>query len=495
MSFTTEACKSVYEALKAEAEPIWRFFLQICEVPHKSFNSEPIVAFLLKLADEHGIEHDRDELGNIILRVPATPGYEHVPGICIQGHSDMVGVHADGVEHNWETDAIKPRIDGDWLYATGTTLGADNGMGLAAGFAALTDPTLKHGPLEALFTVDEEVGLIGAMGIKPDFVRSKYLINADSEEEDALCVGCAGGFANTFSIKVERAAVEGQLVSVKVSGLAGGHTGCDAAEERGNALKFMARMVLTAESDAKLVSIDGGFAHNAIPADCTAVLCIPADQRAAFETSVKATFADLKAEFSLTDPHMTLAIGTSASELPSMTAESTLNVLAYMATMPFGPFRRAQADHSLVETSYASTKATTTAEKVEILGSGRSSNTTQLHWLYKEIAIRAAMNPAYECSEKMQGYPAWTPNFESPLLKTMIDIHTKTLGVKPHVYAIHAGLEAAVIGDLTATELDMISIGPQIEAPHSPTERVGINSVTKFWKLLRASIESIAENA
>ncbi len=477
---------------KLKPELLWKHFDELRKIPRCSGNEKAAGDYVVAVAERNGLEWERDEVGTVVVRKPATPGHESAEGVVLQGHLDMVCEKNSDVDHDFSKDPIEVEIRGEWLYARGTTLGADNGIGVAAALAVLEDSTLTHGPVECLFTVDEETGLTGAGHLKPGFIRGKKLINLDSEEEGVFFIGCAGGADNEVKLPViKEAALSGRALKLALTGLRGGHSGLDIDKGRGNAIRLMARLVyqLGKTVPVKLASIEGGNKRNAIPRECTAVVVVPDDEVDKAKSTLDKLFADIQFEYKAVETDAKLTVQELSERPAVLSAESQLKVLGLLQGYPNGVLAMSQEMPDLVETSNNVAVVKTEDTDVHIALSTRSSIGSALQAV--RDAIRAMSEMVGATVEQGEGYPAWTPNLDSPLLQVMKDVYKRLFGKEPEVKAIHAGLETGIIGE-KFPGIDMISFGPQIEHPHSPDERVHIPSVERFWKLLTAALEALA---
>jgi dipeptidase D len=476
-----------------EDKDLWKYFLLCMDTPRGSDHRDIIIPRLMEVIKEIGIEDVTvDEVGNIVARLPATPGLENRPGICLQGHSDMVCEKNEGVEFDFKKDAIQPRYVGDWLMASGTSLGADNGIAIAAVLAILADKELKHGPIEILITSDEEIGLIGASHLEKDGLKSKYLINCDSEEEYKICIGCAGGFQSDWDLPIERVAAEGYAyIKVAMKGMLGGHSGVQIHEGRANALKVGARVLNAASFKyPKMVLNDwiGGTAHNAIPREFIFEVCVPEAEKEGLIALLKEEYEKIVKEHEkLENRGMCLVfLDIEKSDFPPLDRASTMKLINFMNVLPFGPMRMSPDVEGLVETSFAGT-VTKMHEKVcHVMGSGRSSRGSQLEMVYSVLCSVGGDVPCVKTAE----YPGWLPILDSPLLEVAKKAHMDLFDKEPEVYAIHAGLECGLIQDKNPA-LQCISIGPEICSPHSPDEKIYVPSISRFFKFLRAIIEKL----
>jgi dipeptidase D len=476
-----------------EPQALWKHFDHILTIYRPSKGEEHARAYVEQVADDLGLAYKIDPAGNIVVSKRATPGKEEAPITILQSHLDMVLEKNSDVDHDFATDPIRPQQDGEYLTATGTTLGSDNGIGVAAMLALMAPVEFAHGPLEFLFTIDEETGLTGASSLADDMLEGRQLINLDSEEEGSLCVGCAGGADSGLTLSIEKnAPAEGAAAqTVRVSGFKGGHSGVDIHLQRANAVKILVRCLIAAQPKAPfaLADIDGGNAHNAIPREAHATVTLAPGDVEAFRDAVGREFAAAAAEYRTVEPTMTHEVAD--AELPGevWSEDSTGTALRLIEGLPHGIVTMSYDIQGLVETS---TNLATVKPQNGSLGIGlssRSSVATALSALRQRIRSTAGLAGA-EVSEG-NGYPGWQPDMDSRLLHVVRELHERVLGSEPEVGAIHAGLECGIIGE-KYDGMDMISFGPQIEFPHSPDERVHIASVGRFWKLLAATLEELA---
>ncbi len=476
-----------------EPKSLWRHFDQILTIPRGSKEEDRIRAYVVAQAEEVGLPFQVDGTGNVVVSKPATAGYEDRPVTILQSHLDMVNEKNSDVDHDFDKDPIQPREDGEYLTASGTTLGSDNGIGVAAMLAIMEADDLTHGPLELLFTIDEETGLTGAANLDPEMLRGRRLINLDSEEEGSLCVGCAGGADSEISLPISKSsAPEGSVaLKVELKGLKGGHSGIDIHLQRGNATQLLARALWAVgqETPFHLASLEGGNKHNAVPREASAVVVLDAQSRAAFEEAVTGRLEAICEEFRPAEPGAQFSI--SQVDVPEEVwdHESTGKVMALVVALPHGVISMSYDIPGLVETS--TNLATVKAQNgtVAIGLSSRSSVASALEALRQRI--RSAASLAGARVEEGDGYPGWKPDLQSELLQVVRQVHEREIGTDPKIEAIHAGLECGLIGEMIPG-MDMISFGPQIEFPHSPDERVKIASVDRFYKLLAATLEELA---
>ena len=483
--------KSEIETLQPEA--VWRHFSAICKIPRPSGHLEKITQYILDFGKNLGLETVLDEAGNVLIRKPATPGMENRKPVVLQGHMDMVPQKNADKVHNFETDPINSYIDGEWVTANGTTLGADNGIGISSILAILESETLKHGPLEALFTYDEETGMYGALGLQPDLLQAEILLNTDSEQEGELYMSCAGGIdlAASFKYKDEPYIPENEIaLKIVISGLKGGHSGVDIHLGRANANKLLFRFLKHAvqEYDARLAWVSGGNLRNAIPREAEAVVTIPAEYKSDFLDEV----ADFEAlyihEYGLIEDDLTLTAeetGLPDFLIPEPIQDDLINAVVGCRN---GVARMIPGVPGVVETSSNLAIVRSSEGSIEILILIRSSSESMKQALVS--SLESVFLLAGAKVETGGDYPGWEPNLNSPVLKVAKDIHKKVLGFDPEVKIMHAGLECGIIG-AAYPNLDMISFGPTIKFPHSPDERVNIASVEHFWNFLTNLIENI----
>jgi len=477
-----------------EPSALWRHFDTILTIPRASKDEERMRAHVIALAERAGCSHVVDGAGNVIVRKPAAPGHEGAPATILQSHLDMVQEKNADVAHDFATDAIVPRRDGEYLTATGTTLGSDNGIGVATMLAILEADDLVHGPLELLFTIDEETGLTGAAQLDASHLTGRRLLNLDSEEEGCLYVGCAGGGETRIELHVgpEAAAGGDRAVTLALTGLKGGHSGCDIHLQRGNAICLLARALWAAHTARpfRLAQLEGGSAHNAIPREAFATVVVSGgDDRKRVVAAVEAEFAAIRDEYGPADPDMALAVGDAEPADGAWGADTTANVLRLLASLPHGVEAMSYDIPDLVETSNNVATVRAANGSLVITTSSRSSVDAELEALRRRV--RATAELAGAAVEAGPAYPGWKPNRVSALLKVVDGVHAQELGLKPEVKAIHAGLECGIIGK-KIPGMDMISFGPVIEAPHSPDERVHIDSVGRFYRLLTATLAALA---
>ena len=482
-----------HDILQLNPPSVWKHFYSLTQIPRPSGKEEQIREFIADFGKNLGLETLVDDVGNVIIRKPATSGMENCQGVILQGHLDMVPQKNSGKQHDFENDPIETLLDGEWVRANGTTLGADNGMGVAAAMAVLESGEMQHGPLEALFTSNEEAGMTGAIGLKPGMLKGKILINMDSEDEGKLFIGCAGGTNAkiTFRYNEQPLQTECRGFRIGVTGLKGGHSGVDIHLGRGNANKIMNRILYHGNQyGLQLASIDGGSLRNAIPRESFAYVAIPVGRVEEFINSLTILTGKIKNELSGVEP--SLRIDVIAAELPGSVIEQDIfiKVLNAIYACPNGVIRMSNEMDGLVETSNNLALVQSGNGVITIECLLRSSVDSARDDL--EIMIKSVFDLAGAVSVFDGAYPGWKPNQGSPILKTMQALYTKQFGNVPEITAIHAGLECGILGG-TYPGLDMISFGPTIRYPHSPDEKVNIPSVQKFWEFLVETLRNIPE--
>ena len=464
-----------------EPRIVWEQFDAITQVPRPSKKEGKIIEFLIDFARRHDIEYAKDATGNVVMRKPATPGYEDHPGVVLQSHMDMVCEKNSDVEFDFERDAIRPRIDGGWVRAEGTTLGAE-----------LIDPAVQHGPLEALFTVDEETGLTGAFGLGAGMLTGKYLINLDSEDEGELFIGCAGGIDTlaTFRYEEQPAPADYTYYTARVSDLQGGHSGDDIDKGRVNSNRALARLLWSARKRFGLClsHFDGGNLRNAIPREAYAVFAVPSGSKAGFEAFYKEFAGELAAEAKFREPNFKIGI----EEVPAASvidAATQRNLLYALVGLPNGVIEMSLAMPGLVETStnLASVKFEGD-DRIVVTTSQRSS--VESAKVYASQMIESVFALAGAEVSHSEGYPGWAPNPQSKLLEITVASYEKLFGVKPKVRAIHAGLECGLFLE-KYPHLEMVSFGPTLRGVHSPDERLEIATIPKFWDLLADILKKV----
>lgn len=475
-----------------QPQGLWSNFYDLTQIPRPSGQKEKVSAFLANYGRSLGLETIVDGIGNVIIRKPASPGYENHHGVILQGHMDMVPQKNNDTIFDFATDPIEAYIDGEWVTAKGTTLGADNGIGVAAAMAILADKNVVHPPLEVLVTVDEETGMYGAFALEGGLLQGKTLLNLDSEAEGELYVGCAGGVDTTAKFAYTPVEVEEGDVAVKVSvtGCKGGHSGCDIHLQRANANKLLFRFLkeAVANYEARLASVEGGSLRNAIPREASAIITIPAEGLDEVMDLV-AEFEDLfVAEYDGVEDNirfMAEQVECPATELPEDVQDFLIHAIT---ACPHGVYRVIPEMPDVVETSNNLAMLTTENNCVTVMCLTRSSVESRKEELQEIIHSVFAMAGAEV--EFSGSYPGWKPNLKSHILEVMKQTYQENFGVEPHVIIIHAGLECGIIGR-NYPGMDMISFGPTIKYPHSPDERVNIATVAKFYEYLLATLKAL----
>lgn len=473
-------------------EKLWNHFEAMCGIPHPSRKEAAIAAYVVEFAKKNNLECAVDDFGNVIVKKPATKGMENRKKVVMQGHLDMVPEKNSDVNHDFEKDPIQCHAEGDWVKAKGTTLGADNAIGGAAALAVLESTDIEHGPIEALFTLDEETGLFGAQALKPGFSSADILLNLDSEEDGAVYIGCSGGMSTfaKFPYKPEALKAGSELIKVSVTGLMGGHSGLDIHQGRGNAIKMIARLLwqLRSTTAYQLVSINGGSKHNAIPRESFAVIAVEKgnyDKAAAFLNNLGKTIA---AEIINLEKGINIEIAKGESAASAIETGIAVNIINALYAAPHGVIKMSADIPGLVETSTNMGVVVTEKDMVQLITSQRSSVESERNDASDRVGNIFSMANAQVSSG--DGYPGWAPNINSPVLKVMKDVFKKLYNADPEVKAIHAGLECGIIKE-RYPDMDMISFGPTIMGAHSPAERVQISTVEKFWNLLVNTLKNI----
>ena len=471
---------------------VWEHFYSLTQIPRPSGKKEDVSAFLADYGKSLGLETIVDEIGNVIIRKPASPGYENHPGVILQGHMDMVPQKNNDTVFDFEKDPIEAYVDGEWVTAKGTTLGADNGIGVAAAMAILADKSVVHPPLEVLVTVDEETGMYGAFALEGGMLQGKTLLNLDSEAEGELYVGCAGGVDTTAKFQYTPVDVEEGDVAIKVSvkGCKGGHSGCDIHLQRANANKLLFRFLkdAVANYEARLAYVEGGSLRNAIPREAAAVITIPAegvdeimDLVAEYENLFVAEYDGVEDNIQLTATEVECP----ATELPEDVQDFLIHAIT---TCPHGVYRVIPEMPDVVETSNNLAMLITEDNCVTVMCLTRSSvesRKEELQSIIESVFAMAGAEVVFSGS-----YPGWKPNLNSHILHVMKTTYQENYGVEPRVIIIHAGLECGIIGR-NYPGMDMISFGPTIKYPHSPDEKVNIPSVAKFYEYLLATLKAL----
>ena len=474
---------------------VWNNFYGLTRCPRPSKHEEAVREYILKWAKERNMDAVADETGNIIIRVPATPGYENRRGVIIQGHMDMVPQKTSDTVHDFLKDPIETWIDGEWVKAKGTTLGADNGIGVAMGMAVAEDKNLPHGPIEVLITYDEETGMSGAEALKPGVLKGDILLNLDSEDEMELCIGCAGGLDAIAEFRYKKENTPEGYVGYKldVKGLSGGHSGMDISLYRANANKVLAAALIPVISKfgAKVVDICGGSLRNAIPFEGEAEIVVPKSKATVVVRTIRKIFEELTLRYKESDPAMSATITRSVMPAPKyIQTDVVLNALKAIMACPSNVIRMSQSMPGLTETSINLAVVRCKNGKIVVSSLLRSA----IDEAKRELADRVRyIFEAFGASIKfVGGYCGWIPKPDTPMIAMLNDIHTRMFGKPMNVLATHGGLECAILGG-KYPNWEMVSIGPTIMYPHSPEEKVNIASIANVWEFLKAILKEVPE--
>lgn len=474
-------------------KPVWGYFYDLTQIPRPTGHMEAVTRFMMSFGKGLGLETLQDEVGNVLIRKPAAPGMEGRKTVTLQAHMDMVPQKNASVKHDFEKDPIDAYIEGDWVKARETTLGADDGMGVALAMAILADKELKHGPIEALFTIDEEQSMDGAFGLKPDFLKGEILLNCDSEKEGELFVGCAGGADMNISLqfKEDTYIPEGDVaVKVSLTGLKGGHSGVDIHLGRANANKLLFRFLKEAVRDygARLSSVEGGSLRNAIPREAFAVVTIPGDNVESFWELVADYQDTYRTEYAGIEDHIYFSaeiVDLPSTLIPEEIQDDMINAIEGCQN---GVISMLNDFPGTVETSSNLAIVKSSPELIEVKILVRSSSESRKYSVCSSLESVFALAGAKV--EEPSGYNGWQPNIHSPILTLMKSTYKDLFGKEPEVKVMHAGLECGIIQG-GYPNMDMVSIGPDLEHPHSPDERVNIQSVQKIWELIKTLLERI----
>lgn len=480
------------EIRNLEPKALWNNFADLNAVPRASKKEERVIAFIKNFGENLGLETIVDSVGNVIIRKPATQGMENRKAIVMQSHLDMVHQKNNDTDFDFDTQGIEMYVDGDWVKAKGTTLGADNGLGVATIMAILESKTIKHPELEALFTIDEETGMTGAMGLKGGLLKGKILLNLDTEEDDEIGIGCAGGIDVTAERDYNEVspAANSTAFKITVKGLQGGHSGMDIHKGLGNANKLINRLLFkaTEEFDAQIASIDGGSLRNAIPRESNAVLAVSNTHQEAFLAEMQLLIEDIHTEYKTLEPSLKIEIVATAMPAKAMDADAQELLVKAVYAAHNGLFRMSPAIDGLVETSNNVARVLVKDGKIHIGCLTRSSVESS------KMDLANSLRSTFElmgCEVTLSGdYPGWEPNPDSPILKVLDEIYYKMNGERAHIAACHAGLECGILGQ-NYPGMDMISFGPNIKGAHSPDERASISSAQKYWKFVMKILENI----
>ena len=473
-------------------ELVWNQFEEICKYPRPSKKEEKIAAYVVSVGKRLGLQTEKDKFGNVLIRKPATPGYENRKTVVLQGHIDMVCEKNRGVEHDFDNDPIYPYIDGDWVKAKGTTLGADNGIGVACALAVLEDKDIQHGPIECLFTLDEETGLTGANSLKKGWLKADILINMDSEELGTLFIGCSGGknTAAKFKAKLEKAPRNYSTFELKVAGLKGGHSGLEIHVGRGNAVKILNRLIweYSQENKIRLAEINGGNKHNAIPREAFGVVLVPKADDKRLKKFVSKYNETVKAEFSVVEPDLNVSLEKHPTPEKVLDEKTQKHLVNALYAVPHGVIKMSNDIPGLVETSTNLAVVETKGKNIDIVTSQRSpvaSENVDITNMVTSVFKLAGADISYG-----DGYPGWAPDVHSDVLKVFKSTFETMYGKEPEVTAIHAGLECGIIKE-KYPDMDMISFGPTMFGVHSPDEKLQISTVPEFYNQLVSVLKNI----
>lgn len=483
------------EVKDLKPELIWQCFDDVTKIPRPSCHEEQIREYLLEFAKKHGIEAKRDKCGNVVMKKPATAGLENAPAVVLQAHMDMVAEKNNDVDHDFLKDAIETYVDGDWVKARGTTLGADNGIGMAAILAVMIDPTLKHGPIEGLFTINEEIGLEGAQNIGADMISGNILINLDSEDDGEIFVGCAGGIDTTATFTYKRSVTPEHFsyLKVSVSGLLGGHSGGDIHLGRANANKLIARFIWDCSQkwDVEVCSFNGGNLRNAIPREAEAVFGIKSEVKNEIVRHLKKYAEAIRDEYKGIEPQLDLRIEEAERPEYCIDSDTSLRLIRALYCAPHGVVSMSRDLPGLVETS-TNLAAVKMADdnKIRVTTSQRSSVESRKYDIAGQV--EACFQLAGAEVEHSDGYPGWAPNMDSEIMKISAEAYKELFGTEAAIKAIHAGLECGLFLN-KFPHLDMVSFGPTMTGVHSPDEKLNIPTVEKFWRHLSRVLEKVAQ--
>ncbi len=475
-----------------EPKKVWQYFEQITKIPRPSKKEEKMVEFLMNFAKENNIEAKRDKVGNVVMRKPATKGMENRKSVVLQAHMDMVCEKNSDVNIDFEKDGITPYVDGEWVKAKGTTLGADDGIGVAAGMAILTDDSIEHGPIECLFTIDEETGLTGAEAVEAGFFESEILLNMDDEDEGEMCIGCAGGIDTVADFSYQKESVPEHHVAYKfiINGLAGGHSGDEIHKGLGNSNKIANRFLqkVTSKYFARLADFNGGNKRNAIPREAEVVFTVKAD----FANDVKKEFvkykADILKEIKITEPNINLELHDTAMPAFVIDEETQRNLIMALSACPHGVHAWSAAIKGLVETSTNLASVKFIDDKIQVTTSQRSSlesGKEEINTMVRNVFFLAGAHV-----ESGDGYPGWAPNPDSEILRIVVASYKRLFNKEPRVRAIHAGLECGLFLE-KYPNLDMVSFGPTLRGVHSPDEKIEIKTVEMWFSHLTDVLKNI----
>ncbi|OBT16834.1 cytosol nonspecific dipeptidase [Vibrio sp. UCD-FRSSP16_10] len=476
--------------------PIWPFFDTICSIPHPSKHEQALSDHIVAWVKEQGLSVKSDAVGNLFIKKPATTGMENKKGVVLQAHIDMVPQKNEDTEHDFTTDPILPYIDGEWVTATGTTLGADNGIGMASCLAVLASTEIEHGPIEVLLTIDEEAGMNGAFGLKEGWLEGDILLNTDSEQEGEVYMGCAGGVDSSLEFAITREALPQGYVTKKLilKGLKGGHSGCDIHTGRGNANKLLVRFLAghAQELELRLIDFNGGSLRNAIPREGSVTVALPTENLAKLEELYRFYADMLTNELGAVETGLVTFIEDTQAQFAVFAKESQQAFIAALNACPNGVMRMSDAIEGVVETSLNLGVITTEEDKVTALCLIRSlidSGRTQVEGMLTSIGDLAGAKVTFSGT-----YPGWKPDADSEIMAIFRDMYQEVYGHKPNIMVIHAGLECGLFKK-PYPNMDMVSFGPTIKFPHSPDEKVKIDTVDLYWEQMVNLLKHIPEKA
>lgn len=477
------------ELSNIEPQIIWKNFSKLNAVPRPSKKEEKVITFIKEFGENLGLETTVDEVGNVIIKKPATPGMENRKSIVMQSHLDMVCQKNNDVNFDFETQGIQMEVDGDWVKAKGTTLGADNGLGVATIMSILESSDIPHPDLEALFTIDEETGMTGALGLKPGQLTGQILLNLDTEEDDEIDIGCAGGIDVTVTQNYATEASNGQIVRIEVKGLQGGHSGMDIHKGFGNANIIMGRILYKAleNQNVQLISIDGGSLRNAIPRESVALISVR-NAGEFIENVTNGIKKEILEEFASVEAHLQINIENSTSSEKALSVDDSKKIILVLKSLHNGVYRMSPDVKDLVESSNNVARVELKEGGLKILNLSRSSvdsSKDSVAEQLKSVSELAGMNVEFSGS-----YPGWKPKPGSEIVQVLEKIYTEKFAEKPHVVACHAGLECGIIG-ANYPEMEMVSYGPTIRGAHSPDEKANISSTQKFWSFTKDILANI----
>ncbi|MCQ2959449.1 MAG: aminoacyl-histidine dipeptidase [Bacteroidales bacterium] len=471
---------------------IWKFFDEICQIPRPSKHEEKITAYLVDFARKHSLAYKQDTVGNVFIEKPATAGYENLEPVVLQAHVDMVPQKRNDSSHNFLTDPIEAYIDGNFVRARGTTLGADNGIGVSMILAVLDSKDIPHGPIQALFTIDEETGMTGAFALKEKDISAKYLINLDSENENEITIGGAGGLDANFTFDIEYSELTGheKVYTISLTGLTGGHSGFEIILNRANANKVLCEFLyeIMEKTDLRLISFNGGNMRNAIPREATAVVAFNRSFENIFHKMFERFVAEKESQFMQSDPHLSCITAETISETKAISQEQTAGILRAIINCPNGPVKYENHNCKILNTSTNLSFVNTKDNKITIGCLIRSTNEQNK----QEVAnAQKAIFELYGAKSQFEGnYPGWQPQWDSQLLSIVKKSFGTIFETETNINVIHAGLECGIFADTFPT-MEAVSFGPNIKGPHSPNEVVEIDSVGKTWEVLKCVLKNI----